>query len=114
MAVEPSAALCSSRTRGMSGKKDLADKHGGRPAWMGGNGGIPLLDVDFTSFTFILADRTNAFAVSLSSSSKQLTNIFFAILVDCGYMVRPRNTSMGSGNSKSLAVNSNISRPLLG
>ena len=50
----------------MPGEKDLAaDKHGvddaaGRPAWMGGNGGIPLLDVDFASFTFIpQTDRTN-------------------------------------------------------
>ena len=44
-------------------------------------------------------ERT-AFAVSLSSASKQLTNIFFAILVDCGccYMFRPRNTIMGSEN----------------
>ena len=56
-------------------------------AWKGGNGGILLLDVDFASFTFIpQTERTNertAFAVSLSSSSKQLTNIFFTILVDC-------------------------------
>ena len=67
----------------------------------GGNGGIPLLAVDFASFTFIPErgrtdlGRPGAFAVSLSCSSKQLTNIFFTILVDCCYMVRPRNTSKG-------------------
>ena len=95
-----------------SGEKDLADKHGGvddaaaagrwrSAAWKGGNGGILLLDVDFASFTFIPErgrtdlGRPGAFAVSLSCSSKQLTNIFFTILVDCCYMVRPRNTSKG-------------------
>ena len=65
----------------------------------GGNGGIPLLAVDFASFTFIpQTDRQNGprtTAVSLSCSSKQLTNIFFTIVVDCCYMVRPRNTSKG-------------------
>ena len=67
----------------------------------GGNGGILLLAVDFASFTFIPETgrtdpgRPGAFAVSLSCSSKQLTNIFFTILVDCCYMVRPRNTSRG-------------------
>ena len=49
-------------------------REGGRE---GGNGGIPLLAVDFASFTFIPETgrmdlrRPRAFAVSLSCSSKQ-------------------------------------------